>query len=751
MKYCPFVSWRTFIIIYIICLQISCAKDADLLSEYVINDTIAVEKEINFEKAIKIPSDFDWSNISDEYENQVLEINGAFDLKGQNIVLPSNVTLYFNEGHFENGTIEGDETFIYSDTGEPIVTDASFTGTYENEYVMPYWFGAVMDGVTDDRESFVKTLEYADSLGLKILIEKDIFLDVEETGTKSIFLEDNTWIEGANDARIIVNNLLSPAFIIALAENITIRNITIFYDQSYDANFGYDNQMTIANTTQLKTYLVENRGLVFNNQNPLWRGQVNFRYTVLLEASRNVWFENVKMLSKGTTANTFMVGAIKLKEEYSANQTISNNSAPTSICNNINFKNLVIDGAIMGIQGIVDNLTLDGLKGYRYSDIQTLNGGMVGGLDYWMPPPHLIYLNSDNSENHICKNLTILNTTDYGNYVGTSNVREEISGYCNSLKLVDFIENVVVDNYFSYRRDGLGDWGDITNGLFSNIYAESTIDIFNSNYKFNSLRFLGPLNNISINNMTIKDNSESIEIYPMDYAVGDYVSMDGVDVIVKNLNNESVGLFGISGSNNTVTNSTLTIEKHTSTKDYTAVVFHDLNTLNEGGDNFYDIQVNGWRSLNVNPIERSIRIMLANSVNLNNNYAKITDISNNYIIEQTNSLREDMWSRSEIITLGAGNSLMLNMTIPNGYVLDNLVVHTLEDLSEGTKISLGTRSSNKQNLITSISEKVGVVSQDIDDSNSIEESSNIYLFANQDFNNKGKIQVTINLVRSTQY
>ncbi|WP_324024098.1 hypothetical protein QSV08_13965 [Maribacter sp. BPC-D8] len=737
--------------IYAIFLQISCAKDADLLSEYVIND-IAENSENQIPKdTIKIPSNFDWNNIPDDYANSVFEINDHFDLNGEVIELPANVTLYFDEGQLENGTVEGDDTLIASSSSEPIIEEVILTGTYGNEYVRPHWFGAVMDGVTDDRDAFVETLAYADSLGLKVLIDKDIFLDVEETGTKSIFLEDNTWIEGANDARIIVNNLLSPAFIIALAENITIKNITIFYDQSYDANFGYDNQMTIANTTQLKNYLVQNRGLVFNNQSPIWRGPVNFRYTVLLDAARNVLFENVNMLSKGTTANTFMVGAIKLKEEYSANQNISNNSDPTSICSNINLKNLVIDGAIMGIQGIVDNLTLDGLKGYRYSDVQTFNGVLVGGLDYWMPPPHLIYLNSDNSENHICKNLTILNTTDYGNYVGTSNVREEISGYCNSLKLVDFIENVVVDNYSSYRRDGLGDWGGITNGVFSNIYAESTIDIFNPNFKFNSLRYLGPLNNISINNMTIKDNSESIEIYPMDYAVGDYVSMDGVHVVVKGLNNEEAGLFGISGSNNTVANSTLTIEKHTSINDYSAVVFHDLNTLNEGSDNFYDIQVNGWRELESSPMKRSVQVILANSVNLNNNYAKITDINNNYIIEQTNSLRKDIWTLSETIILGSGNSLMLNMTIPGGYSLDKLVVHTLEDLAIGTKISMGTRSSNKEDLITLISEKVGVVSVDIDDANSFEGSSNIYLFANQDFNNTGKIQVTINLVRSTQY
>lgn len=751
MKYCPIVSWRTFIIIYIICLQISCAKDADLLSEYVINDTNAVEKGINFENAIKIPIDFDWSNIPDEYENQVLEINGAFDLKGQNIVLPVNVTLYFNEGHFENGTIEGDETFIYSDTGEPIVTDASFTGTYENEYVKPHWFGAVMDGVTDDRDVFVETLAYADSLGLRILIEKDIFLDVEETGTKSIFLEDNTWIEGVNGSRIIVNNLLSPAFIVALAENITLKNITIFYDQNYDANYGYDSQMAISNSTQIENYLVENRGLIFNGQDPVWRGQVNFRYTILLEAAKNVLFDNVKMIAKGSTADSFMVGAIKLKEEYSANQIISNNSATTSICNNIYFKNLVIDGAIMGIQGIVDNLTIDGLKSYRYSDVQSSDGNLIGGKNYWMPPPHLIYLNSDSSIDYSCKNINILNSIDYGNYIGSTNVRATVSGYCNSLKLVDSLENVVVENYKSYRRDGLGDWGGIKNGLFNNIYAESRIEVFNSDYKFSSLRFLNPLENVSISNLTIKDVSEYLEIYPMNYSLGNNVTMDAVNVVVNKLNNTVAGPFGISGSNNSVINSKLIINNHVSTENYSAIIYHDNKTLEEGENNYYDIEVKGWRPLGNEPAEKSPRVLLANSKNTNSNYAKINDLDNNFLIEQIDNIKKDAWTKSKLVSLNNSTAQNVNLDIPSGYKLSRIRASIEEGILNDVQITLGTSETQKANILYSISNSANFLSRNFVDGDVIEGPKSIYLFSNKKFENTGKINIEIELERYTSY
>ena len=754
MKYCPFVSWRTFIIIYIICLQISCAKDADLLSEYVINDTIAVEKEINFEKAIKIPSDFDWSNISDEYENQVLEINGAFDLKGQNIVLPSNVTLYFNEGHFENGTIEGDETFIYSDTGEPIVTDASFTGTYENEYVMPYWFGAVMDGVTDDRAAFVETLAYADSLGLKVLVDKDIFLDVEETGTKSIFLEDNTWIEGVNDARIIVNNLLSPAFIIALTKNITIRNVNILYDQTYDAGFGWNSNTHSANQVQLANYLTANHNIIFNSSAPISRSPIAYRATLFMSGGENITLENISFKSKGETADKFMQWAIKFKEEYAPNQTIHNGEGLTLVTKNIKLRDVVLDGVIMGIQGVVNDFYSIGLRSYRYSDLQDASGNNIGGNgiggDYWMHPPHLFYFNSDSSVNNISNEIKIIDTIDYGIYIGTENVRGS-NGYCHSLKLVNHVENVFVDNYASYRRDGLGDWGGITNGVFKNIYAESTIGIFDPDYKFNSLRFVGELNNTTITNMTLKDLSNKVSIYPMDYLWGNGVTMDNVNIFVNELNNLGAGPFGISGSNNTVINTSLSIENHTSLEDFRAVIFQDDNTLAQGENNYYEIKINGWRSIDEQPIEKSIRVLLANSDNTNTNYARIIDTENNFVVEQSNNVRKDFWTKIELVTLGNGTSQKMNIEIPNGFKLQKLTASTVENLIPDIEITFGTSNNQKDNLLQRVSKTIGVSSQTFNDETNLGGLKPIYLYANKDFENIGKIEVELEFKRITEY
>jgi len=745
---------RFLIGLSIIFLQISCAKDADLLSEYVINDTAEDSQNQVPKNIIKIPSDFDWNNIPDDYANSVFEINDHFDLNGEVIELPANVTLYFDEGQLENGTVEGDDTLISSASSEPIVEEVTFTGTYGNEYVRPHWFGAVMDGVTDDREAFVETLAYADSLNLKVLVDRDMFLDVEETGTKSIFLEDNTWIEGANDARIIVNNLLSPAFIIALTKNITIKNLNILYDQTYDTTFGWDVNTHYSNQMQLEHYLTARHNIIFNSSTPLSRSPIAFRAVLFMSGGENVILENVSFKSKGQTADKFIQWAVKFKEEFGANQTVVNGNGVTQVPKKIVFKNVLLDGIIMGIQGIVDDFYSIELKSYRYSDLQDVSGNNIGGAgvggDYWMPPPHLFYINSDSSTDFISKNIQILNTVDYGNYIGSDLVRGS-NGYCHSLKLVNDLENVVVDNYKSYRRDGLGDWGGITNGVFRNIYAESRMEIFNPDYKFNSLRFVGELNNTTITNMTLKDLSNKVSIYPMDYVWGNGVTMDNVNIFVNELNNSGAGPFGISGLNNTVINSSLSIESHTSLEDFRAVIFQDDNTLVNGENNYYEIEVNGWRSIDEQPIEKSIRVLLANSDNTNTNYARIIDTENNLVIEQTDNVRKDVWTKFEVVTLENGTSQKLDLEIPYGFKLLKLTASTVENLIPDIEITLGISSSQKDNLLQRVSKTIGVSSQTFNDETYVSGLKPIYLYANKEFGNIGKIEVEIEFIRISEY
>ncbi|MBU2995653.1 hypothetical protein KO500_04380 [Cellulophaga baltica] len=729
----------------------SCENESELFTEAVL--LIEEEVTIDLENAIVIPEDFDWTNIPETYKDSILDIQFDFDFEEQTIELPADITLYFSTGSFSNGELTGDNTTIISQTKYQVFDDIDLAGSYdEDQYLMPYWFGAVMDGVTDDRDVFVETLDQATNISGKVMVDKDIFLDVEETGAKSIFLDDNSWIEGDNDANIIVNSLYSPAFYIALVENVTIKNLVMLYDQQYDASFGWDTSIIEDNITQLRYYLEQEKNIIFTSSTPLWNGgPVSFRALFSIEAAENVTFENVDFKAKGATADTFIQEAIKFKEQFSSDQEVVSDLGLTAISKQVSLTNISMDGVIMGIQGIVEDLLITNFDGHRYSDVQSASGNYIGGADHWMPPPHLIYLNEDSSINNLfTNNVQITNVMDYGDYVGSTETRGS-SGYCNSLKLVGNVQNVVVANYTSYRRDGLGDFGNIINGDFSDMYSEYTSDIFDSSLKFYSMRFVGPLTNSTIENVTIKDMSDLAEIYPMGFAEGDYVTLDNIQIYVNELNTESYGFFGISGSNNTIINSSISIENHTSTDAYRGVIYHNEETLESGANNYYDVTVNGWRSLDENCYENKCRMIFANASNTNTNYAKITDISNNMVSEQTNNTLVDTWTRTETVDLGSGTSEELEINIPYGYMLQSISANTVESLASGVEISIGTSATEKSNLMSTLSKSTGTISALINEVTSSTSNRSIYLFSDSDFDSTGSVEVTIELTHESQY
>ncbi|WP_282116699.1 hypothetical protein [Cellulophaga baltica] len=741
--------------VFLLFSGVSCKKDTEF------SETVLLPEEeviIDVENTIVIPADFDWTTIPDEYKDAVWDIQFDFDLNAATIVLPEGVTLYFTGGSLSNGTVTGDGTStIVSKTKYQVFEGIDLAGTFvEEQYLMPYWFGAIMNGITDDRDVFVETLAQAHAVTARVMVDKDIFLDVEQTGTKSIFLEDNTWIEGKNDANIIINNLLSPAFYMVLSKNLVFKNITLLWDNQYDASLVSFSNINSLNLTSLKDYMNRSKNVVFNSSYPIFRGPTSFYAIISIEAAEKVVFSEVKFVAKGDTADKFIPWGIKFKEQYIANQTVTDNSGETAVSNDIVFTNVVMDGVIMGIQGIVQNFKSDGLKSYRYTDSQKIDGSYLGNFDgsvYQFPPPHLIYLNNDNSNEHITKNIEITNTIDLGEYVGVEKVRltKKInSGYCNSLKLVEQQENVYVNNYKSYRRDGIADIGDLNNSVIRNLYSESTTAIFDQSVKYCSLRFVGEgMENTIFENIIIKDNSDVAEIYPMDFMSGDNIIWDNIQVYVKDLNTDDSGFFGIFGSNNTIVNSGLSIENHSSTELYRGVVYHETETLENGANNHYEVTVNGWRNISEDCYGNSCRMLFANESNTNENYAKVIDVSNNFITEQINSLKSDLWTRSEIVDLGQGNSQKLTINIPAGFMVKNISANTIENLTN--QVTIGTSSFFKDNLMGAVSKSTGVVTKLLNEVTAINSDRSIYLYSDIGFQNKGKILVSLELTRVSEY
>lgn len=754
-----FMVIQLLLVVSLLTSTVSCNKETDFITEVLQNNE--EEMVIDLTNTIVLPKDFDWSNIPDTYADAVWLIAYDFDLSGKTINLPKNVTLYFSGGSLANGEIKGNLTTIASKVQQPAFKKLNLSGTYvKDQYLMPYWFGAAMDGVTDDRTAFVETLAQAHAITAKVFIEKDMFLDVEEIGTKSIFLEDNTWIEGKNDAKIIVNNQFSPVFWMALSENIRFQNLIVEWDQKYDAanmdplgNSGI-NQQTIEN------YLIANRQAIYSSVNPLFEGGLSFRAIFLLDGAQNITFNNVGIKAvDGVTADRFIPMGIKFKSQFAGNQTISSESKTTSrvVTKNINFNNVTFDGTLMALQGTVQDFITNGMKSFRYSDAQTAQGDHVGANrgnnTYAFPPPHLMYINSNHLGDNP-KNIQILNTYDYGEYVGSTKVRSTISGYCVSLTVTGTHDNLLVDNYKSFRRDGFLGVQDMSNSTFRDIYTEYDSSIFRSlgNNDFNNIRFVGTLDNVSFENITIKDIAEVSDFYPLDFTNGSNVIMENVNIILKSLNTTKPGCFGFNGSNNTIKNSSLIIEKqHLSKNEFLGVIFSNDDSRDNSKNNNYEITVEGWRNIDDNPINKSIRMLFASASNTNTNYAKVTDVSNNMVIEQTNATQRNYWTRTEEVVLGSGTSQQLKLSIPAGFMVKNVRAETLEALANGIQVSLGTHSGQRRNLIDNLSKTEGSVAKAINETRAENGNRNVFLYGSGDFNNLGKIKLTLELVRESQY
>ncbi len=740
--------------VFLLFSGVSCKKDTEF------SETVLLPEEeviIDVENTIVIPENFDWSNIPVDYKDAVWDIQFDFDLNAATIVLPKGVTLYFTGGSLTNGTVMGDGTSaIVSKTKYQIFEGIDLAGTFvEEQYLMPYWFGAVMNGITDDRDVFVETLAQAHAVTARVMVDKNMFLDVEETGTKAIFIQDNTWIEGNGDIKITVNNLYSPVFHMALSENVTYKNFTIEWNQKYDAANMRPEILVGINQQVTEKWLAENKSITFSYTNPISNSVLSYQSIFLLDGAQNINLENITIKAvDDVTADRFIPMGIKFKSQFDANQVIQNESAATrKMVSKIRMTNVIFDGTLMAIQGTVDDFITDGMKSYRYSDAQTANGSNIGAFDgtgYNFPPPHLMYINANQFDDN-SSNIQILNTIDFGEYVGTYDTRPTLSGYCNSLKLTDQPNNVVVKNYKSFRRDGLADLGSITNGVFENLYSESNSSIFNPDFKFKVIRFLGILENCVFSDIVIKDQAEIAEIYPFNAIEGNNVKMDNVELYLKELNTSEDGFWGFFGSYNTITNSFLNIEKHSSTDPYKSILLHDSETMKTCKDNSYNITVNGWRSLNDDPSGICIRLPFTTAENQNSNYAKIIDTNNNFVIEQEDNIRKDIWTRNEVINLGSGNKHELEINIPAGFVVESAIAETLDNLEEGIEVSIGTSNSLKNNLISTISKTTGIVTKFVNEIIPETGDREVYLYSNADFNNRGKVEITLKLVRGSQY
>lgn len=89
--------------------------------------------------------------------NTIYEIRYDFDLNGETIQMNEGCTLKFEGGSLNNGILKCDNTII-NNANFVVLNNCSFSGTILSEYVRPEWFGAIGNGIVDDSNAIISSI-----------------------------------------------------------------------------------------------------------------------------------------------------------------------------------------------------------------------------------------------------------------------------------------------------------------------------------------------------------------------------------------------------------------------------------------------------------------------------------------------------------------------------------------------------------------------------------------------------------------
>lgn len=111
-------------------------------------------------------------------QNTIYEIRDVFDLGGGSVTIPSGSKLRFEGGRVVNGTINGNKTIIVAEPYQIFDINTTLAGTFINDCIYTEWFGAKADGSTDNFAVFQYVFDTSIQIGIPIqLIEGTYVID----------------------------------------------------------------------------------------------------------------------------------------------------------------------------------------------------------------------------------------------------------------------------------------------------------------------------------------------------------------------------------------------------------------------------------------------------------------------------------------------------------------------------------------------------------------------------------------------
>jgi hypothetical protein len=445
--------------------------------------------------------------------------------------------------------------FYYSTFALP---SANAQGTPPTRSIQEWVVG---DGVHDDSLGVAQAFYAAQNGAFTLLVDCPVRIHVGMDITRPIFIGNGTSVEFSDNGLFIVDNVFIPTFVIANSSSIQLLNWNIQYvgGMPVNQNTGgyYNNGVFVAKSgyaqpafafiTVLTHWLSNNRGIKFDQSQgqsaaTWWGPTTSSAMFRMIGSTSDVVFSNFTIyVSASSGAYQFIPHTFSATEEFNSNQTVNRNTphtlVNTSVPSNIQFENISLDGYYMGWQGTFHQATFNHIRAYRYSDLQDAEGGNVGGVGKWFAPPHLFYLN-DNDTEHLFRNedVHICDVIDYGQRLGTArDVYRIKSGYLDSLKFGAV--NSTVDQYTSDRPDGLMEIQNCENVTISNVVATYDSSFINNLYA--GIRFNNPADlssaleastNLTIKNLILTDKAAVTTMKP----VGDSIAPLSSGIIFEN-------------------------------------------------------------------------------------------------------------------------------------------------------------------------------------------------------------------------
>jgi hypothetical protein len=391
-------------------------------------------------------------------------------------------------------------------------------------------------GTSDDTTGAKAAFAAAKNNAFTLVVDCPVFLHSATAIDKGIFIDNGTTVQFSGSGKFIVDNMFHPAFIIANSSNITLTKWNVQWNGSVPMNpdFGgyYFNGEYVAasgstqpagafNNLVLTPWLTTNRAVAFDRAQgwitSIWVGGVNPAAVFFLTGdTSNVVMTGLKLYVPSTTGgNGFLPMAISSSANWKSNQTVTPTTPETTkyaaVPHNITFSDIDLDGILMGWQGNIQDTSFENVTSHRYGDLQDANGGTVGGIGKWFPPPHLFYLNTRAADAGLGNsNLHFSNIVDEGVRVGSARDKggsDTISGYANSLKLA--CTDCTVDTYTSHRPDGFMDVLDVDGLTVSNVVATFSSVFINSLYPV-GIRFPATTySNLTFENVQMTDTADS--------------------------------------------------------------------------------------------------------------------------------------------------------------------------------------------------------------------------------------------------